>query len=1023
MVVLNKRMNNTHISTGYGPRQRLPYFDGNEERYELWEVKFMGQMRIQKLHKVISPRAEEDEEDGPDHVERNADAFAELVQCLDDRSLNLVIRDAKDNGREALKILREHYLGKSKPRVIGLYTELTTLMITNKESITDYVIRAETAATSLNNAGETISDGLLIAMVLKGLPPSFATFRALINQKEAVMKFAEFKVTLRSYEETERSTRVSIPEQRNNHVVGGAAVTDNVMLCWVCNKPGHKAYECRNNTKTTGRKTKSRWCGVCKNSTHDTKYCRKKDFLKTLTNFDNEQQEQSSDYAFKASDIKVNTPNSLLVDCGATAHIINDKSKFLNFDKEFDATKHLIELADGSRTNGIVKGKGDAEVLLYDINSKPCYVKLENALYVPSYKQDIFSVQAAITKGASVNFNPSSANLIAPNGTLFDIEKQGKLYYLCSAIAENATHDIKEWHNIMGHCNVRDILKLEGVVTGMKIKDKADFECEVCIEGKMSSYRNRKPDRRATQKLELVHADLAGPITPESEEGYKYALCFVDDYTNLNVVYFLKHKHDTAAATERFLADMAKCGSVKCIRTDNGTEFTGNDFESILVRNKIKHERSAPYSAHQNGTVERAWRTLFDMARCMILESKLSKSLWPYAVMASAYIRNRCYNSRLNKTPYEAMSGHKPDLSNMHIFGTVCYAYVQNKTKLDARSEKGIFLGYDKGSPAYLVYIAERNVVKKVRCVKFTDKFDVIDNVVEDEDDYGYIRLPENVKEHEDEVEHDNNNESVIQDNDKDHFGEGERYPVRTRGKPKYLDDFVTQSDIESEGAKCTIDYCYKVENVPNTYKEALNGVNSQKWQDAMNDEINSLHDNNTFNLTPVPEDRDIVGGRWVYAVKVGETGDNYKARYVAKGYSQIPDVDYHETFAPTASITSVRALMQIAVQNDMIVHQMDVKTAYLNAPIDTEIYMEQPEGFRETGPNGEELVCKLNKSLYGLKQSGRNWNRLLHNHLCDNGYKQNDADHCVYKKCTENGTIIIVIWVDDIVVAASNAL
>ena len=234
---------------------------------------------------------------------------------------------------------------------------------------------------------QALIQDFFIAMLLKGLPPSFATFRALINQKEAVMKFAEFKVALRSYEETERSTRVSIPEQRNNHV--GAAVTDNVMLCWACNKPGHKAYECRNNTKTTGRKTKSRWCGVCKNSTHDTKYCRKKDFVKTLTNFDNEQQEQSSDYAFKASDIKVNRPNSLLVDCGATAHIINDKSKFLNFDKEFDATKHLIELADGSRTNGIVKGKGDAEVLLYDINSKPCYVKLENALAVQNRQRVI----------------------------------------------------------------------------------------------------------------------------------------------------------------------------------------------------------------------------------------------------------------------------------------------------------------------------------------------------------------------------------------------------------------------------------------------------------------------------------------------------------------------------------------------------------------------------------------------------------------------------------------------------------
>ncbi len=88
----------------------------------------------------------------------------------------------------------------------------------------------------------------------------------------------------------------------------------------------------------------------------------------------------------------------------------------------------------------------------------------------------------------------------------------------------------------------------------------------------------------------------------------------------------------------------------------------------------------------------------------------------------------------------------------------------------------------------------------------------------------------------------------------------------------------------------------------------------------------------------------------------------------MAKGYSQLADIDYQETFSPTARITSVRTLLQLAVQEDMIVHQMDVKTAYLNAPIDCEIFMEQPEGFVKTGENGEKLVCKLKKSLYGLK-------------------------------------------------------
>ena len=118
-----------------------------------------------------------------------------------------------------------------------------------------------------------------------------------------------------------------------------------------------------------------------------------------------------------------------------------------------------------------------------------------------------------------------------------------------------------------------------------------------------------------------------------------------------------------------------------------------------------------------------------------------------------------------------------------------------------------------------------------------------------------------------------------------------------------------------------------------------------------MEEEMHALRENDTFELISVPENRSAVGGRWVYALKTGPNGvEKYKARFVAKGYSQIADIDYHETFAPTARITSIRMLMQLAVQYNLTVHQMDVKAAYLHAPIDCDIYVEQPEGFTIPG-------------------------------------------------------------------------
>ena len=138
------------------------------------------------------------------------EVFAQLIQCLDDRSLSLVMRDAKDNGRKALQILRNHYMGKSKPCVLPLYTKLTSLQMQkgHDECITDYVLCAEAAAASLKTTGETVSDSLLIAMVLKGLPADYKTFSAIVTQhdeKDDEMKFQEFKTSLRSYEEREKS--------------------------------------------------------------------------------------------------------------------------------------------------------------------------------------------------------------------------------------------------------------------------------------------------------------------------------------------------------------------------------------------------------------------------------------------------------------------------------------------------------------------------------------------------------------------------------------------------------------------------------------------------------------------------------------------------------------------------------------------------------------------------------------------------------------------------------------------------
>ena len=239
---------------------------------------------------------------------------------------------------------------------------------------------------------------------------------------------------------------------------------------------------------------------------------------------------------------------------------------------------------------------------LLDNTGRQHRAQLRDALYIPSYPHDIFSVARAANGGATITFKKGESHMVTKDSSRFEIHESGHLYYL-PTVTENVEkckgcHDMQTWHDILGHCNYEDVQKLQSVVKGMEMKGTAVTPtqlCEVCTQGKFTQTRNREPDRKAEKPLELVHTDLTGPMSTLSIEGHGYAQSFTDDYSGTVMVYFLKSKSDTVQATERFLADIAPYGEVKCIRSDNGTEFTSRDFQALLTKNRIRHETSAPY--------------------------------------------------------------------------------------------------------------------------------------------------------------------------------------------------------------------------------------------------------------------------------------------------------------------------------------------------------------------------------------------------------------------------------------------
>jgi len=205
----------------------------------------------------------------------------------------------------------------------------------------------------------------------------------------------------------------------------------------------------------------------------------------------------------------------------------------------------------------------------------------------------------------------------------------------------------------------------------------------------------------------------------------------------------------------------------------------------------------------------------------------------------------------------------------------------------------------------------------------------------------------------------------------------------------------------------------------PTTVDEALS---DDGWIVAMQEELNQLQRNDMWDLVPKPQQKNIIGTKWVFKNKLNEQGEvvKNKARLVAQGYSQQEGIDYTETFAPVARLEAIKLLLSYAVNHGIILYQMDVKSAFLNGVISEEVFVKQPPGFKDLKhPNH---VYKLKKSLFGLKQAPRAWYNRLSNFLIKNDFKRGQVDTTLFRRTLEKDILVVQIYVDDIIFGSTNA-
>ena len=209
--------------------------------------------------------------------------------------------------------------------------------------------------------------------------------------------------------------------------------------------------------------------------------------------------------------------------------------------------------------------------------------------------------------------------------------------------------------------------------------------------------------------------------------------------------------------------------------------------------------------------------------------------------------------------------------------------------------------------------------------------------------------------------------------------------------------------------------------NDPLTFSQAISCVDSSHWLNAMKDELVSMDRNQVWDIVDLPSGKRPIGCKWIYKTKLNPDGSikRYKSRLVAKGFTQREGIDYYETYAPVSSKDLLRIVMALVDHFDLELHQMDVKTAFLNGELNEEVHVQQPQGFEIK--EKEHMVCKLKRSIYGLKQASHQWYFKFNDTIMKYGFKENIVDQCIYLKKSGSAWILLVLYVDDIILTSTN--
>ncbi|KAJ3474391.1 hypothetical protein NLI96_g12482 [Meripilus lineatus] len=968
-----------------------------------------------------------------EYHEREASVRDLIYSTLSDSQLLRVQRYS--TAHDVWVALCSEHEGKTEMYVIALRTRMANTKCSEGADVREHLGSLAQMWEELATMGSPMADGEYCSIICSSLPESFNHLLGAMNATSRMTKIplTPDNLTFQIQEEYDRralSTTSSVNQALAATIQKdqGRGRRDPDSKCLNCGRKGHWKADCWR--PGGGKEGQGPWS--------------KRQGGKESANAAVDEHEHAytvlADFALAINSLGIDHPIPRILDTGASSHLDPTRSNFIDFTE--------IPPAPSERQM-----------------DKPSMPRARETLV--SASRIAKSGHFIILKGDCAEVRDQSNNVV------FQALERNGLYLIpgtpvetaCVAVQEVS---IDEAHRLLGHIthSVASRLIKEGLVTGIKLDlTSTPSFCTGCTQGKQTreSFPKERSSERAKAYGDLIHTDVWGPAPTESLGRKSYYVTFTDDHSRETTCFLMRNKSETLEKYKVFEArlETQKGRRVKELRSDRGGEYLSKEFGDHLGSQGTIRSLTTHDSPQQNGIAERLNRTLVEHMRAMLLPSGLPPSLWGEALMHAVWLKNRTATRALpNTTPYEQSTGSKPDLSILREFGCKAYVRVEGQSKLESRTRVGHFVGVDSESKAYCIYWPDTRQVSVERNVRFDNSETVGSTGSEGEKSVPDMSVPS--------TEHLSSTPATVSSSpslpsllpDPLHNFEPptptiESRPQRIRkpsvhvqqvlngegtatGRltaPKFAPGLqvppvheeevgaAAVEDIEEEGEWSFVWAFVVVEEPePRSYKEAARGKEAEHWMKGCEKEMGRLKRYGTYILVKPPAGANIIGSKWVFRRKKDAIGKviEYKARLVAQGFTQTYGVDYTDTFAPVAKLTSIRTILALAARNDWEIHQMDVKSAYLNGTLDEVIYMRQPEGFIE--PGKEHLVAQLIKTIYGLKQSGRYWYQEFSQALGELGFVKCAADPCVFYHRSSSGDILIIaIHVDDSTIVANS--